>query len=84
MVLLCLLVIAGMGYTVWFWPARFSGQTARNSNANQPIPVLVASAKDSVITAQQAAVRRKAATRDGTVALSARKLLQPAQHQRLG
>jgi hypothetical protein len=42
--------------------------------------VLVVSARHSVIPAQQAAVRRKAAARDGTVALSARKLVQPAQH----
>jgi multidrug efflux system membrane fusion protein len=45
MVLLCLLVVAGIGYTIWFWPARFSGPTTRNSNANQPIPVLIATAE---------------------------------------
>ena len=45
MVALCLLVIAGIGYAIWFWPAGSGGQAARNRNANQPIPVLVATAE---------------------------------------
>jgi len=45
MVVLCLLVIAGIGYAIWFWPAGSGGQAARNRNANQPIPVLVATAE---------------------------------------
>jgi hypothetical protein len=56
---------------------------ANNSRASARAtgcPVLVASARHSVVPTQQAAMRRKAAARYGTVALSARKLLQPAQH----
>ena len=45
MVVLCLLVIAGIGYAIWFWPAGSADQAARNRNANQPIPVLVATAE---------------------------------------
>ncbi len=45
MVALCLLVIAGIGYAIWFWPAGSGGQAGRNRNANQPIPVLVATAE---------------------------------------
>ena len=45
MVVLCLLVIAAIGYAIWFWPAGSGGQAARNRNANQPIPVLVATAE---------------------------------------
>ena len=45
MALLCLLVVAGIGYAIWFWPAGSGGQAARNRNANQPIPVLVATAE---------------------------------------
>ena len=45
MVLLCLLVIAGIGYAIWFWPAGSGGQAARNHTSNQPIPVLVATAE---------------------------------------
>jgi multidrug efflux system membrane fusion protein len=45
MAILCLLVIAGIGYAIWFWPAGSGGQAARNRNANQPIPVLVATAE---------------------------------------
>ena len=44
MALPCLLVIAGIGYAIWFWPAGSGGQTARDRDANQPIPVLVATA----------------------------------------
>jgi multidrug efflux system membrane fusion protein len=40
----CLLVIAGIGYAIWFWPAGSGGQTARDRDANLPIPVLVATA----------------------------------------
>ena len=39
------LVIAGIGYAIWFWPAGSGDQATRNRNANQPIPVLVASAE---------------------------------------
>jgi len=45
MVVLCVLVIAAIGYAIWFWPAGSGGQAARNRNANQPIPVLVATAE---------------------------------------
>lgn len=45
MVVLCLLVIAAIGYAIWFWPAGSGDQAARNRNANQPIPVLVATAE---------------------------------------
>ena len=45
MVVLCLLVVAGIGAALWFWPTGGAGQTARNRNANQPIPVLVATAE---------------------------------------
>ena len=45
MVALCLLVSAGIGYAIWFWPAGSAEQAARNRNANQPIPVLVATAE---------------------------------------
>ena len=44
MALPCLLVIAGIGYAIWFWPAGSGGQTARDRDANLPIPVLVATA----------------------------------------
>ncbi len=45
MAMLCLLVIAGIGYAIWFWPAGSGRQAARDRNANQPIPVLVATAE---------------------------------------
>jgi membrane fusion protein, multidrug efflux system len=45
MVVLCLLVVAGIGYAIWFWPAGSAEQSARNRNANQPIPVLIATAE---------------------------------------
>ena len=41
MAVLCLLVLAGIGYAIWFWPAGSANQAARNRDANQPIPVLV-------------------------------------------
>src|SRR3954452_23483145 len=44
---LSLLVIAGIGYAIWFWPAGGGGQTARNRNGNQPVPVLVATAEQN-------------------------------------
>ena len=44
-VLLCLLVLLGIGYTIWFWPSGSADQAARNRTANQPIPVLVAPAE---------------------------------------
>lgn len=43
-VVLCLLVIAGIAFTIWFWPSGSAERAARNRNANQPIPVLVAPA----------------------------------------
>jgi membrane fusion protein, multidrug efflux system len=42
---LCLLVVAGIGYAIWFWPAGSTSQTARDRNANQPIPVVVFAAE---------------------------------------
>jgi multidrug efflux system membrane fusion protein len=42
---LCLLVLAGIGAAIWFWPSGSAGQAARNRNANQPIPVLIATAE---------------------------------------
>jgi multidrug efflux system membrane fusion protein len=45
MVALCLLVVAGIGYAIWFWPAGSANRAARDRNANQPIPVLVAAAE---------------------------------------
>jgi membrane fusion protein, multidrug efflux system len=45
MAVLCLLVVAGIGYAIWFWPAGSRGQAQRNRDANQPIPVLVATAE---------------------------------------
>jgi membrane fusion protein, multidrug efflux system len=45
MAVLCALVLAGIGYAIWFWPADSTRPAARNRNANEPIPVLVASAE---------------------------------------
>ncbi len=45
MVVLCLLVVAGIGYAIWFWPSGSAGRAARDRNANQPIPVLIATAE---------------------------------------
>jgi membrane fusion protein, multidrug efflux system len=42
---LCLLVVAGIGYAIWFWPAGSTSQAARDRNANQPIPVVVSAAE---------------------------------------
>lgn len=44
MVLLCLLVIAAIGATIWLWPKHSSAPTERNRNAGQAIPVLTAAA----------------------------------------
>ncbi|MGA9011335.1 MAG: hypothetical protein WB509_02470, partial [Acetobacteraceae bacterium] len=44
MALPCLLVIAAIGYAIWFWPVGSGGQTARDRDANLPVPVLVATA----------------------------------------
>src|SRR5262249_13802155 len=41
---LSILLIAGIGYAIWFWPAGSGGRAGRNHNASQPIPVLVATA----------------------------------------
>jgi multidrug efflux system membrane fusion protein len=45
MAVLCALVLVGIGYAIWFWPAESTRQAARNRNANEPVPVLVASAE---------------------------------------
>jgi multidrug efflux system membrane fusion protein len=45
MMVLCLLVVAGIAYAIWFWPAGSANQAARNRDANQPIPVLIATAE---------------------------------------
>jgi multidrug efflux system membrane fusion protein len=45
MALLCTLLIVAIGYAIWFWPGGGANQAARNRNANQPIPVLVAQAE---------------------------------------
>ncbi len=39
-VLLCLLVLAGIVWAIWFWPARSPGRDASRHNRDQPIPVL--------------------------------------------
>jgi multidrug efflux system membrane fusion protein len=44
MAVLSLLLIAGIGYAVWFWPSAGTNQAARNRNTSQPIPVLVSTA----------------------------------------
>ena len=44
MVVLCVLLVLGIGYALFFWTGGSSNQAARNRNANQPIPVLVAPA----------------------------------------
>ena len=43
MALLCLLVIAAIGGTIWLWPSRSTVPAERN-RAGQPIPVLTAAA----------------------------------------
>jgi membrane fusion protein, multidrug efflux system len=45
MIVLCLLVAAGIGYAIWFWPSGSASKAARDRNANQPIPVLIAAAE---------------------------------------
>ncbi len=45
MTALCLLVLLGIGYAIWYWPAASTNQAGRNRNANEPIPVLVAPAE---------------------------------------
>jgi membrane fusion protein, multidrug efflux system len=45
MMALCVLVLAGIGTAIWFWPVASTNQAGRNRNANQPIPVLVAPAE---------------------------------------
>jgi multidrug efflux system membrane fusion protein len=45
MVVLCLLLVVGIGYTAWFWPHGSGGPGGRNAAANQPIPVLIAAAE---------------------------------------
>ncbi len=44
-VLLGLLVLLGMGYTIWFWRGGSADQAARSRTAHQPIPVVVAPAE---------------------------------------
>jgi membrane fusion protein, multidrug efflux system len=45
MVALCLLLVLGMGYAIWFWPSSSTNHAERGRNANQPIPVLAATAE---------------------------------------
>jgi len=45
MALPCLLVIAAIGYAIWFWPAGSAHKAARDRTAGQPIPVLEATAE---------------------------------------
>jgi multidrug efflux system membrane fusion protein len=45
MVLLCLLVLAGIGYAIWFWPAHPPAPNARSAARGAPVPVLVANAE---------------------------------------
>jgi membrane fusion protein, multidrug efflux system len=45
MAVLCVLLIVAIGYALWFWPGGSANQAARNRNANQPIPVLIAQAE---------------------------------------
>jgi multidrug efflux system membrane fusion protein len=45
MVVLCLLVLALIGYAIWFWPAGSANKAARNRNADLPVPVLIATAE---------------------------------------
>jgi multidrug efflux system membrane fusion protein len=47
MMALCLLVVVGISYAIWFWPAGSANRAARDRNANQPIPVLVAAAEQT-------------------------------------
>ncbi|HWF76617.1 MAG TPA: biotin/lipoyl-binding protein, partial [Caulobacteraceae bacterium] len=42
MVVLCLLLLAGIGYAIWFWPAHPPAPNARSAARGAPIPVLVA------------------------------------------
>ena len=43
MVLLCLLVVAGMVYAVWFWPGR-AGDSSHTRAQGGPVPVVVSTA----------------------------------------
>jgi multidrug efflux system membrane fusion protein len=43
MTLLCLLVVAGMVYAIWFWPGR-AGDASRSRAEGSPVPVVVAAA----------------------------------------
>ena len=38
MIALCLLVLAAIAGAVWFWPAAWLNQSARNHKPNEPIP----------------------------------------------
>ena len=40
--LLCLLVVAAIGWAIWFWPLRSGNRPGRDFARDQPIPVLVA------------------------------------------
>ena len=44
-VVLSLLVLAAIIITIWLWPASKDTVAARNRNANQPVPVLIATAE---------------------------------------
>jgi multidrug efflux system membrane fusion protein len=45
MAALCLLLVVGMAYAVWFWPGGSTNHSERSRNANQPVPVLTATAE---------------------------------------
>ena len=44
MVLLCLLVVAAIGWAIWFFPSGGPSTKGRDRDAGQPIPVLTAAA----------------------------------------
>jgi multidrug efflux system membrane fusion protein len=48
MILVCLLVVAAIGWAIWFFPSAGPSTTGRDRDAGQPIPVLtaVATTKD--------------------------------------
>jgi multidrug efflux system membrane fusion protein len=43
--LLCLLVLAGIAYAIWLWPAQQARQNGATAQRNAPIPVLAATAE---------------------------------------
>ncbi len=44
MILLCLLVVAAIGWAIWFFPSAGTSTKGRDRDAGQPIPVVVAEA----------------------------------------